>query len=157
MEIEDWLADSDEDEASTQEELQAILDDRKPKPGKIQINGTPPFPLLLGCDDSPTFLQFSVADSDDGSESKESSDEEDSDKSDVPDGLVIGARVEIDGDTCDVPELQQVVVEKEQEDDEYCPTCGKTYDECLTCECPNHAKCLVLCEQENGGCCPCYP
>jgi hypothetical protein len=31
------------------------------------------------------------------------------------------------------------------------------YEECATCECPDDAKCLTLCEEENGGRCPCSP
>ena len=37
-------------------------------------------------------------------------------------------------------------------EEEICETCGKDYDECETCECPNDAKCLVLCEQEKEKC-----
>ena len=32
------------------------------------------------------------------------------------------------------------------EEEEVCKTCGKDYDKCETCECPNDAKCLVLCK-----------
>ena len=38
--------------------------------------------------------------------------------------------------------------------DEKCETCGENYEDCQTCECPNDAKCLKLCEMENGGRCP---
>ena len=41
-------------------------------------------------------------------------------------------------------------------DDDLCPTCTKHYDLCLTCECPDDAKCLKLCEQMNDGKCPHY-
>ena len=38
-----------------------------------------------------------------------------------------------------------------------CDTCGKDYDDCVSCECPDDCKCLKLCEEENGGRCPHYP
>jgi len=38
-----------------------------------------------------------------------------------------------------------------------CETCGLHFDVCVTCECPNDAKCLKLCEKINGGRCPHYP
>ena len=41
-------------------------------------------------------------------------------------------------------------------DEEECDTCGKHYDDCVSCECPNDSKCLKLCEEENGGKCPYY-
>ena len=39
----------------------------------------------------------------------------------------------------------------------FCPTCGLDFDNCQTCECPDDAKCLMLCEQMHGGKCPHYP
>ena len=39
----------------------------------------------------------------------------------------------------------------------FCPTCGLDFDNCPTCECPDDAKCLMLCEQMHGGKCPQYP
>ena len=38
----------------------------------------------------------------------------------------------------------------------FCPTCGLDFDNCPTCECPDDAKCLMLCEQMHGGKCPHY-
>tara|TARA_B110001450_G_scaffold168641_1_gene157208 strand:- start:191 stop:676 length:486 start_codon:yes stop_codon:yes gene_type:complete len=35
--------------------------------------------------------------------------------------------------------------------EEKCETCNRHYDECETCECPNDAKCLVLCNRELAG------
>ena len=43
-----------------------------------------------------------------------------------------------------------------EEEDEICGTCFRHFEECATCECPNDAKCLKLCEEENGGRCPYY-
>lgn len=43
------------------------------------------------------------------------------------------------------------------DEDDLCPTCNLHYDDCPTCECPNDAKCLKLCEELNGGRCPHYP
>ena len=37
---------------------------------------------------------------------------------------------------------------KEEEEEEICETCNRHYDECETCECPNDAKCLVLCNRD---------
>jgi len=42
-------------------------------------------------------------------------------------------------------------------DEEICGECGKDFDLCLTCECPDDAKCLKLCEKMNNGKCPHYP
>mgnify|MGYP003657286107 CR=1 FL=1 len=36
----------------------------------------------------------------------------------------------------------------EEEEEDICSTCGKDYEECETCECPNDAKCLMLCKIE---------
>mmetsp|Transcript_114377 Transcript_114377/g.160547 ORF Transcript_114377/g.160547 Transcript_114377/m.160547 type:complete len:92 (+) Transcript_114377:314-589(+) len=33
-------------------------------------------------------------------------------------------------------------------DDNMCETCGLSIDDCVTCECPNDAKCIKLCEEE---------
>ena len=44
---------------------------------------------------------------------------------------------DLDGDLCITDDEEEV-----------CETCGKDYDECETCECPNDAKCLVLCERD---------
>ena len=34
------------------------------------------------------------------------------------------------------------------DEEDICSTCGKDYEECETCECPNDAKCLMLCKIE---------
>ncbi len=39
-------------------------------------------------------------------------------------------------------------------EEETCPTCMMSYEECKSCECPNNCKCLLLCERENDGHCP---
>ena len=46
------------------------------------------------------------------------------------------------------------LIEELINDNVMCDTCGLSINMCLSCECPNDCKCLVLCEQENGGRCP---
>ena len=53
--------------------------------------------------------------------------------------------------------LAELRREEVQEEEEICGTCGLDYSNCPTCECPNDAKCLRLCEQMSGGKCPHYP
>jgi len=36
----------------------------------------------------------------------------------------------------------------DEEEEDVCSTCGKDYEDCSTCECPNDAKCLMLCKIE---------
>jgi len=54
--------------------------------------------------------------------------------------------------------LEEEMLDKDEEinkaPDEKCETCEENYEDCQTCECPNDAKCLKLCEMENGGRCP---
>ena len=50
-----------------------------------------------------------------------------------------------------------LVLESGPGTDAECGTCFNHLDDCLTCECPNDAKCLKLCELENNGRCPHYP
>ena len=51
----------------------------------------------------------------------------------------------------------QSTEEDEEEEWDLCMSCGECLDECETCECPEDAKCLKMCEQMNGGKCPYYP
>ena len=47
--------------------------------------------------------------------------------------------------------------ESESEEEYIFGTCGENSDACITCECPNDAKCLQLCEEMNSERCPYYP
>ena len=46
--------------------------------------------------------------------------------------------------------LKKCECEKDEEEDE-CETCGKYINDCETCECPNDAKCLVLCKKDKDA------